>query len=60
MYQQEIIFSLNERYLLAPYGVPLEGIQKVEYMDGKIWFNGEITDEEELLFEPVRYRESSF
>lgn len=60
MYQQEIIFRLNERYLLAPYGVPLEGIQKVEYIDGKIWFNNEITDEEELLFEPVRYRESSF
>ena len=60
MYQQEIIFRLNERYLLAPYGVPLEGIQKVEYKDGKIWFNDEITDEEELLFEPVRYRESSF
>lgn len=60
MYQQEIIFRLNERYLLAPYGVPLEGIQKVEYLDGKIWLNGEISDEEELLFEPVRYRESSF
>src|SRR5512133_1772619 len=60
MYQQEIIFRLNERYLLAPYGVPLEGIQKVEYIDGKIWFNDEITDEEELLFEPVRYCESSF
>ncbi|HAQ20846.1 MAG TPA: amidase [Prolixibacteraceae bacterium] len=60
MYQQEIIFRLNERYLLAPYGVPLEGIQKVEYLDGKIRFNGEITDEEELLFEPVRYHESSF
>lgn len=60
MYQQEIIFRLNERYLLAPNGVPLEGIHKVEYIDGKIWLNNEITDEEELLFEPVRYHESSF
>jgi SpoIID/LytB domain protein len=60
MYQQEIIFRLNERYLLAPHGIPFEGIQKVEYLDGKIWLNNEITDEEELIFEPVRYHESSF
>lgn len=60
MYQQEIIFRLNERYLLAPHGVPMEGIQKVELIDGKIWFNGELSDEDELLFEPVRYHEASF
>ncbi|MBW8323401.1 MAG: SpoIID/LytB domain-containing protein [Prolixibacteraceae bacterium] len=60
MYQPEIIFRLNERYLLAPNGVPFEGIQKVEYLDGKIWLNDEMTDEEELIFEPVRYHEASF
>lgn len=60
MYQAEIIFRLNERYLLAPNGVPFEGIQKVEYLNGKIWLNDEMTDEEELIFEPVRYHEASF
>lgn len=60
MYQPEIIFRLNERYLLAPNGVPFDGIQKVNYRDGKIWLNDEMTDEETLLFEPIRYREASF
>ncbi len=60
MYQPEIIFRLNERYLLAPNGVPFEKLHKVNYRDGKIWLNDEMTDEEELLFEPVRYREASF
>ena len=60
MYQPEIIFRLNERYLLTPNGVPFEGIQKVEYIDGHIWLNGEMTDEESLVFEPVRYHEASF
>lgn len=60
MYQPEIIFRLNERYLLAPNGVPFEKLQKVNYRDGKIWLNDEMTDEEELLFEPVRYHEASF
>ena len=60
MYQPEIIFRLDETYLLAPNGVPYEGIQKVNYREGKIWLNDEIVDEEFLLFEPVRYREASF
>jgi len=60
MYQQEIIFRLNERYLLAPNGIPFEGIQKVNFRDGKIWLNDEMTDEETLIFEPVRYHEASF
>ena len=60
MYQPEIIFRLNETYLLAPNGVPYEGIQKVNYRDGKIWLNDELVDEETLLFEPVRYHEASF
>ncbi len=60
MYEPEIIFRLNGKYLLAPNGVPFEGIQKVNYRDGKIWLNGEMTDEETLVFEPVRYQEASF
>lgn len=60
MYQPEIIFRLNETYLLAPNGVPYEGIQKVNYREGKIWLNDEPVDEEILIFEPVRYREASF
>jgi len=60
MYQSEIIFRLNETYLLSPNGVPFEGIQKVNYRDGKIWLNDELIDEETLLFEPVRYHEASF
>jgi stage II sporulation protein D len=60
MYQTEIIFRLNETYLLAPNGVPYEGIQKVNYRDGKIWLNDELVDEESLLFEPVRYHEAYF
>ena len=60
MYQPEIIFRLNETYLLAPNGIPYEGIQKVNYRDGKIWLNDELVDEETLLFEPVRYHEASF
>jgi len=60
MYQPEIIFRLNETYLLAPNGVPYEGIQKVNYRDGKIWLNDEMVDEDILEFEPVRYHEASF
>ena len=46
MYQPEIIFRLNETYLLEPNGMPYEGIHKVNYLDGKIWLNDEPTDEE--------------
>lgn len=60
MYQPEIIFRLNETYLLSPNGVPYEGIHKVNYREGKIWLNDEPTDEEILIFRPVRYREASF
>lgn len=60
MYESEIIFRLNETYLLAPNGIPYEGIQKVNYRDGKIWLNDELIDEEILVFEPVRYHEASF
>lgn len=60
MYNPEIIFRLNETYLLAPNGVPYEGIQKVNYRDGKIWLNDELVDEETLVFNPVRYHEASF
>lgn len=60
MYQPEIIFVLNETHLLAPNGVPYEGIQKANCRDGKIWLNDEPVDEEALIFEPVRYHEASF
>jgi len=60
MYEPEIIFRLNETYLLAPNGIPYEGIQKVNYREGKIWLNDELVDEETLVFEPVRYHEASF
>jgi len=60
MYEPEIIFRLNETYLLAPNGIPYEGIQKVNYREGRIWLNEELVDEETLIFEPVRYHEASF
>lgn len=60
MYQPELIFRLNKTYLLAPNGVPFEGIHKVNFRDGKIWLNDEPTDEDILIFEPVRYHEASF
>jgi len=60
MYEPEIIFRLNERYLLAPDGVPFEKLHKVNYRDNKIWLNDKMTDEDFLLFEPIRYHESSF
>ena len=60
MYEPEIIFRLTETYLLAPNGVPFEGIHKVNLRQGKIWLNDELVDEDELLFQPVRYREASF
>jgi len=60
MSQSEIIFRLNEAYLLAPNGVPYEAIQKVNYKDGQIWLNDEPVDDQILLFEPVRYHEASF
>ncbi|HAH25278.1 MAG TPA: amidase [Prolixibacteraceae bacterium] len=60
LYEPEIIFRLNETYLLDPNGVPYEGIQKVNYREGKIWLNDELVDEDSLLFQPVRYHEASF
>lgn len=60
MYESEIIFRLNETYLLDPNGVPYEGIHKVNYREGKIWLNEEIVEEDTLFFQPVRYREASF
>ncbi|MEI8113026.1 MAG: SpoIID/LytB domain-containing protein [Bacteroidia bacterium] len=60
MYQPEIIFRLNEHYLLSPHGIPYERIHKVNYLDGKIMLNNEIQDHDTLLFEPVRYHEASF
>jgi len=60
MYEAEIIFKLNETYLLEPNGIPYEGIQKVNYREGKIWLNDEMEDEDTLFFQPVRYREASF
>ncbi len=60
MYEQEIIFRLNETYLLSPHGIPYERIHKVNYRDGKIMLNNEIQHHESLLFEPVRYHEASF
>lgn len=60
LYEPEIIFRLNETYLLAPNGIPYEGIQKVNYREGKIWLNDELVDEDTLLFQPVRYHEASF
>ena len=60
MYEPEIIFRLNETYLLAPNGIPYEGIQKVNYREGKIWLNDELVDEKTLVFNPVRYHEASF
>jgi len=60
MSHPEIIFRLNETYLLSPNGVPYEGIHKVNFREGKIWLNDEPVDDEILVFEPVRYREASF
>ena len=60
MYEPEIIFRLNETYLLAPNGVPFDGIHKVNLREGKIWLNDEMVDEDNLFFQPVRYREASF
>lgn len=60
LYEPEIIFKLNETYLLAPNGLPYEGIQKANYREGKIWLNEEVVDEEFLDFQPVRYHEASF
>ncbi len=60
MYQPEIIFRLNGKYLLAPHGMPYEGIQKVNYCEGRIWLNDEQVDDDTLTFEPVRYHETSF
>lgn len=60
MYQPEIIFRLNGKYLLAPHGIPYQGIQKVNYCEGRIWLNDEPVDDDILTFEPVRYHETSF
>jgi stage II sporulation protein D len=60
MYEPEITFRLNETYLLAPNGVPYEGIQKVNYREGNIWLNDELMDEQTLIFEPVRFHEATF
>jgi SpoIID/LytB domain protein len=60
MHESEIIFRLNERFLLDPNGVPFEKLQKVNFSNGQIWLNGEPVDDESLVFRPVRFRESSF
>jgi SpoIID/LytB domain protein len=60
MAHTEIIFRLNETYLLSPKGTPYEAIHKVNYREGKLWLNDELVEENELLFEPVRYKKASF
>jgi SpoIID/LytB domain protein len=60
MSQPEIIFRLNETYLLAPNGIPYERLHKVNYREGKICLNDEVMDEDTLEFNPVRYHEASF
>lgn len=60
MLETEIIFRLNERFLLEPNGVPFEKIHKVNIQDGCIWLDGELVDDESLIFQPVRYHEASF
>jgi SpoIID/LytB domain protein len=60
MSQPEIIFRFEQRFLLAPNGMPYEKMHKATIKDGKIWLNGEPEHEDFLLFDPVRYRESSF
>jgi stage II sporulation protein D len=60
MLETEIIFRLNERFLLEPNGVPFEKIHKVNFQDGCIWLDGELVDDESLIFQPIRYHEASF
>jgi SpoIID/LytB domain protein len=56
----EINFSLNERFLLEPNGVPFEKLHKVTIHKDQMWLDGEWVDDEKLVFNPVRFRESSF
>lgn len=60
MYQSEIIFRLNTPYLLASNGLLYEGLQKVKYLQDKIWLNDELIEEETLTFEPVNSELASF
>lgn len=60
MLETEIIFRLNERFLLEPNGVPFEKIHKVNLQDGCIWLDDELVDDESLIFQPVRFHEASF
>lgn len=60
MYEPEIIFRLNETYLLAPNGLPHDGIHKAILRDGQLFMDEELIDENELLFQPVRYHKASF
>ncbi|HET6559511.1 MAG TPA: SpoIID/LytB domain-containing protein [Prolixibacteraceae bacterium] len=60
MYEPEIIFKLNEKYLLAPNGLPHDGMHKATYRDGQLFMDDELVDENELLFQPVRYHKGSF
>lgn len=56
----EINFSLNERFLLEPNGVPFEKLHKVTIHKDQMWLDGEWVDDEKLVFNPVRFHESSF
>ncbi|MFA5330628.1 MAG: SpoIID/LytB domain-containing protein [Prolixibacteraceae bacterium] len=60
MYDPEITFRLNQKYLLEPNGIPFEGVQNVSYRHGKIWLNEKSVDEDILVFQPVRYADASF
>lgn len=60
MLESEIIFRLNERFLLEPNGVPFEKIHKAIIQNGSIWLDGELVDDDSLIFQPVRYHEASF
>lgn len=60
MLGSEINFSLNERFLLEPNGVPFEKLHKVTIHKDRMWLDGEWVDDEKLVFNPVRFRESSF
>jgi peptidoglycan hydrolase-like amidase len=60
MYEPEITFILNGKYILKENGKLFQGKQNIAYRQGGIFLNGELLATNNAIFEPANYNDNSF